>query len=288
MTNSQTPALPPIPDAAEVLALRELAEQVAREVGSLAATLRAQAVEVAATKSSVVDVVTKADLAAEELAQRLLSEARPHDGLLGEEGGLRTGQSGLTWVVDPIDGTVNYLYGRPEYAVSVAVVMGDPEDVTTWRPLAGCVHAPALGVTYRAGIGLGSQRNGEDLRLAAAAPLDQSLVGTGFSYLAEARGRQAEVLTRVLPRVRDIRRAGAGALDVCDVAGGRLDAHFEVGLNPWDIAAAELVVTESGGVVRHSPREADGRRLSVYAHPDRLAELTALLTAEAGAAASMD
>ncbi|PWD52321.1 inositol monophosphatase [Serinibacter arcticus] len=213
--------------------------------------MRRAAVDVAATKSSATDVVTQADLASEALLLELITAYRPQDGILGEEGTQRDGDSGLTWVLDPIDGTVNYLYGRADYAVSVAVVAGDPSDVTTWQPVAGCVHQPATGRTWTAGLGQGSSVDGRALSAPASTALGSALVGTGFSYSAPTRAWQGEVVARLLPQVRDVRRAGAGALDAAAVATGELDAHYELGLNPWDIAAAVLVVTEAGGRVRY-------------------------------------
>ncbi|PFG19543.1 inositol monophosphatase family protein [Serinibacter salmoneus] len=238
-----------LPPDVTVHELRTLAVDLATRAGALAHEMRAESVEVALTKSTLTDVVTRADLAAEALIRDELAQRRPMDGFLGEEGGLRPGTSGLTWVVDPIDGTVNYLYGREHYAVSVAAVLGDPTDVTAWTPVAGCVHGPAMGVTYTAGHGLGAHRNGAPLRMGAAPSLDQALVGTGFSYRPEVRRAQAELLVRWLPLVRDIRRAGAASLDLCDVARGGSDANVELGLHPWDVAAAALVVTEAGGEV---------------------------------------
>jgi len=248
----------PVPSAEVVTQLREACETFARQAGELALTMRAAAVDVAATKSSATDVVTKADLASEALLLELITQLRPQDGILGEEGAQRVGTSGLTWVLDPIDGTVNYLYGRADWAVSVAVVAGDPRDMTRWQPVAGCVHAPAMGRTWTAGLGQGATADGRPLTAPTGTPLAQALVGTGFSYSAATRAWQGEVVADVLPQVRDIRRAGAGALDSCAVATGELDAHYELGLNPWDVAAAVLVVTEAGGVVRHLPGPDDG------------------------------
>lgn len=251
--------------------LRALAQELAHTAGALAARMRSEDVEVALTKSTLTDVVTRADLAAEALIRDELGRRRGQDAFLGEEGGLRPGSSGLTWVVDPIDGTVNYLYGREHYAVSVAVVQGDPRDVTTWQPLAGCVYAPAMDVTYTAGLGLGAHRNGVALRIPEAPALERALVGTGFSYESDTRRRQAELLTRWLPRVRDIRRAGAASLDLCDVARGASDANVELGLHPWDVAAGSLVVTEAGGAVRYA--DIDLGRLTVAASPGLLPDL---------------
>ena len=245
-----TAAASPVPahDAALVTELRRLAERVAAEAADLVRTTSPARVEVAATKSSPVDVVTAMDAASEVLIRRLILEARPDDAILGEEDGHVAGTSGLTWVVDPIDGTVNYLYGIPSYAVSVAVVAGtaDPE---TWDALAGCVVRVPDGRSWSAGRGEGATADGEPIHVNEATDLSLSLVGTGFGYASERRAAQAQVLTHVLPRVRDIRRIGSAALDLAMVAEGQLDLVFERGLNPWDMAAGALLVTEAGGAV---------------------------------------
>ncbi|WP_225754577.1 inositol monophosphatase family protein [Actinotalea sp. Marseille-Q4924] len=229
-------------------ALRDLAERAARAVGALIRDGRPETVQVESTKSSAVDVVTQMDLAAERELRRLLAEARPDDGVLGEEGGLEAGTSGITWVLDPIDGTVNYLYGIPAYAVSVAAVAGTPEP-GAWTLLAGCVHAVADGRTWTAARGHGAHLDGRPARVNDARPLAESLCGTGFGYRADRRAAQARVLVEVLPRVRDIRRIGSAAMDLCLVASGELDVYFERGLNPWDLAAAQVVAEEAGALV---------------------------------------
>ncbi|HEV7742881.1 MAG TPA: inositol monophosphatase family protein, partial [Pseudolysinimonas sp.] len=159
--------------------LRALATSIAIEAGELAARRRREGVEVADTKSSAVDVVTEADREVERLIRSRLADARPNDAILGEEGGGQTGSSGLTWVVDPIDGTTNYLYGIPHYAVSIAVVEGDP-DPLTWADVVGVVHNPASGELYSAAIGEGATSDGKPIHVAAPVPLDEALVGTGF------------------------------------------------------------------------------------------------------------
>ncbi|WP_136520173.1 inositol monophosphatase family protein [Cellulomonas telluris] len=271
-------------DADLVDSLVTVAEDVARRAGTLVHEGRPADLGVAATKTSAVDVVTAMDLASEELLRTALAELRPDDGVLGEEAGHQAGTSGVTWVVDPIDGTVNYLYGIPAYAVSVAAVVderaaaaGAAPSPETWTVLAGCVHAPAQGLTYTAGRGRGAHADGRPLRLTPPPPLARSLVGTGFGYVAARRRAQARVLTEVLPRVRDIRRAGAAALDLCAVAAGRLDLYYERGLGPWDMAAASLVVAEAGGDVRGLRGRPAGTEMTVAGAPERVAELVALL-----------
>lgn len=244
--------------------LVSVAETVAREAGTLVRDGRPDRVAVAATKSSPQDVVTAMDLASEALLRRRLAELRPGDGFLGEEGGFEAGSTGVTWVVDPIDGTVNYLYGLPAYSVSVAAVVaaeaGTAPSPAAWTVLAGCVHAPALAITYTAGRGAGACLDGRALHLASTPQLADALVSTGFGYVARRRRAQARVVGDLLPRVRDIRRMGSAALDLCAVAAGTVDLHYERGLQPWDMAAGSLVAQEAGAVVtglRGRPADAE-------------------------------
>jgi myo-inositol-1(or 4)-monophosphatase len=194
------------------------------------------------TKSSETDMVSEADRAAETVIADILHAERPDDGLLSEEGAGSGGTSGRRWVVDPLDGTTNYLYRFPAWAVSVAV----EDDEGT---LAGVVHNPVAGETFRAARDGGAELNGEPIRVRDHDRLETALVATGFGYDPDIRAGQGQVLLRALPRVRDIRRAGAAALDPCFVAAGRLDGYFERGLNPWDWAAGALIVREAGGEV---------------------------------------
>ena len=228
--------------------LLSLALNTAVTAGALAHRRRTEGVEIADHKSSPVDVVTLADRETENLIRSLLADARPDDGFLGEEGGAEAGSSGLTWVVDPIDGTVNYLYGIPHWAVSIAVVEGDP-DPLTWRALAGCVTNPVVGEIYTATDAGGAFSGNQQLRVAEPASLAQSLIGTGFSYDSQTRAKQGAVVAELLPLVRDIRRFGTASLDLCAVATGRLNGYFETGLKPWDHAAAALVAREAGAAV---------------------------------------
>jgi myo-inositol-1(or 4)-monophosphatase len=264
------------PSDAERSALLDLAERAARTAGELVRSARRGRVTVEDTKSSPTDVVTEADRATEALLRELLLAERPDDGVLGEEAGTQGGGSGLTWVVDPIDGTVNYLYDIPAYAVSVAVVTGSVAVPGRWAPVAGCVHNPATGETWTAASGLGAHLDGERLLDAGPPPpLDRALVATGFGYVSARRRAQARVVADLLPRVRDIRRIGASSLDLCGVAAGRVDAYYERGLNPWDFAAAWLVATESGVGVRGPRGNAPSGELLVAARPplvDVLAE----------------
>lgn len=226
--------------------LLDLALAAASRAGAMLVHDRPDDLGVAATKSSSFDVVTEMDTAAERMIIGDLLGARPNDGLLGEEGGERPGRSGVRWVIDPVDGTVNYLYRIPAWSVSIAA---EVDGVT----VAGVVHAPALGETYLATKGGGAfcRTAAGERRVEAppAVPLSDALVATGFGYLRERRRRQGEVAGRLIGMVRDIRRPGSAALDLCGVACGRTHAYYEEGLNPWDRAAGGLVVTEAGGRV---------------------------------------
>jgi myo-inositol-1(or 4)-monophosphatase len=259
-------------------ALLEIAERIATEAGELAAMLRREGVEVAATKSSPIDIVTLADRATEDLIRRRLAELRPGDGFLGEESGAGAGSTGLTWIVDPIDGTANYLYDLPNWSVSIAVVEGDPEP-GSWTVLAGVVAAPALGEVYTAAAGEGAFLAGRRLAVRAPVPLDKALLATGFHYTQDVRAGQIRVAAALLPRIRDLRRAGGAALDLAGVAAGRLDGYFERGLNPWDQAAGGLLVREAGGVVTGLGGGPPTNRMVIAGSPPMVAELDGVLTA---------
>ena len=252
-------------------ALLELAETVARKAGALVLTRQppgsgTAGIEVLATKTSPTDVVTAMDHASEALIRAALLDARPGDGFLGEESAGSTGSTGVQWVVDPIDGTVNYLYGIPTYAVSIAA---------RWegRVVAGVVHNPATGETWTAAIGDGAHLDGTPIRTSEATELRYALVGTGFGYEVERRTVQAELAARLLPRVRDIRRIGSAAIDLCSVATGRYDAYYEQGLKPWDLAAAGLVATEAGVRVEGAHGAEAGEALVIAAPPARFDQL---------------
>lgn len=256
--------------------LLELARSIAIEAGELAARRRREGVEVADTKSTLTDVVTAADREVEELIRVRLADARPHDGILGEEGGTSGGTSGLTWVVDPIDGTVNYLYGLPSYGVSIAVVEGDG-DPHTWEALAGAVSNPAVGEIFTARRGGGAQLDGRPIRVADPVPLDLALVGTGFAYAVDARVAQGAVVGALLPLVRDIRRGGAASLDLASAASGRLNAYYERSLSPWDHAAGGLIAEEAGAVVKGLGAARPSREFLLAGHPDVVGPLEELL-----------
>lgn len=256
------------------------ARSIAREAGALAARRRAEGVEIADRKSSEVDIVTFADREVEALIRRRLEEERPGDGFYGEESGAEESTTGLTWIVDPIDGTVNFLYGIPMYAVSIAVVEGDP-DPLRWRALAACVFNPASGEEYTATRGGGARLGDQPISVSAPATLSQALLASGFSYDPSRRIDQGTRLAHLLGRVRDLRRIGAASLDLCFVAAGRLDAYVERGLQPWDHAAGVLIAEEAGAVVVTPGGAQASRDLTFVSAPSVASELGAAL-AETG------
>ena len=246
--------VPQLPELHERRELERIAVHVAREAARLVVDERPADLHVATTKSSATDIVTVMDQRAQDLIRERLGSVRPQDGFLGEEEGGAAGGSGITWVVDPIDGTVNYLYGIAAYAVSVAAVVGDPTVPGRWTPVAGAVVNPTSAEVFRAHVAGGAWLEvpgaaPRSLELHGGPPLARALAGTGFGYDPVRREWQARVLLQVIPHLRDIRRIGSAALDLCAVAAGTLDCYFERGLNPWDLAAAWVVVTEAGGVV---------------------------------------
>jgi myo-inositol-1(or 4)-monophosphatase len=218
----------------------ELAERAARAAGEVLLSYYGRPPEGVESKSSATDLVSDADREAERTIRELLETERPQDGLVAEEGSRAEAASGRRWVVDPLDGTINFLYGFPAWAVSVALEDAD-------GALVGVVHSPIHGETFCAARGEGAFLGERALRVRPARPLEQSLVATGFSYEPDRRAVQAEAIAKLLPRARDIRRAGAAALDLSWVAAGRLDAFFERGLHHWDWAAGRLLVEEAGG-----------------------------------------
>ena len=218
-------------------------------------------------------MVSDADRDAEALIRDLLVAERPGDGLLGEEGSLVEGSSGRRWVVDPLDGTTNYLYRFPAWVVSVALEDADTPSGGTRGALVGVVHDPLRRETFAAARGEGASCNGAEIAVSGAQRLDSALIGTGFGYAAERRATQAEVVARILPRVRDIRRAGAAALDLCMVACGRLDGYYERGLNAWDWAAGSLIASEAGATVTPLSDEPFGLVVASPAIADELANL---------------
>ena len=250
-------------DAAELV---RLAEEIAREAGELARRRREEGVRIAATKSALADIVTDADREVEARIRARLAAARPEDGFLGEESGAERGTSEVTWVVDPIDGTVNYSYGIPHYAISIAAVTGEPVP-QKWTIEAGVVFSPVIGELFHAARGTGAWLG--DRRLQVSTPTDAgALVATGFGYDPATHAGDLERVRRVMPLARDLRRAGAASLDLAYVAAGRLDAYFERGLYPWDHAAGGVLVTEAGGVIGGEPDGFPGREMTIAASPE--------------------
>ena len=261
--------------------LLRLAIEVAREAGAFVVEARRSGVEVADRKSSPVDVVTQVDRDSEALIRARLAEARPLDGFFGEEGGRGASESGLTWVVDPIDGTVNFLYGIPHYAISIAVVEGAP-DPQSWEAVAGVVLNPVSGELFTARRGGGARMNDRPIAIADAVPLSEALIGTGFAYSAQTRAEQGAAIAQLLPLVRDLRRMGTASLDLCAVAAGRANAYFERTLSPWDHAAGALIAREAGAVVKGLGDRRPDREFVLAAHPETVGELEQLLV-EVGA-----
>lgn len=259
-----------MPEPPDPEALARLAERVARSAGRLlldgvGRRLHPQA------KSSPTDVVTEMDRAAERLLVDALLAERPADAVLGEEGGQRAGTSGVRWILDPLDGTVNYLYGIPQWAVCVAAEVDG-------QVLAAAVFHPSRPSMYTAVRGAGAFADGHRLTGPASPPLAEALVATGFGYRRERRAAQAGALVSVLPAVRDIRRLGAAALDLCACATGEVDAFYEQGLQPWDLAAAGLVAEEAGCVLGGLAGAPPGEDLVIAAAPGLFPALAELLS----------
>ncbi|MEM7274453.1 MAG: inositol monophosphatase family protein [Actinomycetota bacterium] len=223
------------------VALLDLATSLATKAGAAVMDVRAEAVRTADTKSSPTDPVTEGDRLAESIVVDGILVERPDDGIIGEEGTDRPGTSGVRWFIDPIDGTTNYLYGLPAYGVSIGA---EVDGVMT----SAVVLNPATGELFAATIGGGARCNGRSIAVSGGQRLDEALIATGFGYRPERRRHQAAVLAELLPRIRDIRRMGSAALDLCAVAAGRVDAYYERGLNSWDYAAGWLIATEAGAV----------------------------------------
>jgi myo-inositol-1(or 4)-monophosphatase len=220
-------------------ALLALATELAVRAGDAALAGRRDAVLEPGTKSTLTDLVTVFDKAAETTIVEGLAAARPHDAIVGEEGTDRAGTSGISWYVDPIDGTTNFVYGLPLWSTSIAAADGD-------EMVIGVVYAPVIGELFAATRGGGATLGGRPIRCSDREDLALALVGTGFAYAADRRREQAQTVTDVIGAVRDIRRLGSAALDLCYVAAGRYDAYFETGLNSWDAAAGELIAREAG------------------------------------------
>ena len=245
-----------MPDRGE---LHELAREIAAEAGALILRLRSEGVQIADRKTSATDIVTLADRASEDLVRERVLAARPDDGILGEEGSDLLGTSGVRWVVDPIDGTVNYAHDLPHYAVSIGVEVDG-------EPVVGVVAAPALGREYSAVLGVGAWCNGRRMRVAEPVEPARSVVGTGFSYERELRISQTRTFAALLPQIADVRRNGSCALDLCAVADGQLDGYVEEGIGgPWDYVAGRVIAHEAGA--RSEVLTGVGGRILVVAAP---------------------
>jgi myo-inositol-1(or 4)-monophosphatase len=261
------------PDPTELLAV---AERLAADAAALLVEGLGRARASVTTKSTGTDMVTEMDKASERLIVEGVLAARPDDAVLGEEGTDRAGSTGVRWVVDPLDGTTNYLYGHAGFAVSIGVQI----DGTT---VAGVVNDPLHDDVFTATLGGGAFHNGRPVVVSSETDLGRALVATGFSYEPQRRELQAAVLTRILPRLRDIRRMGAASVDLCSVAYGRADAYYERGLQPWDHVAGALIAREAGALVGHlngGPEDED----FILAAPPALYEPLRALLIEAGAA----
>ena len=253
--------------------LREVAEQLVAEAAEFVRRRRAEIIGAGSaavrTKSTPTDPVTLADIETEQLVRERLARMRPGEGILGEEGGGTPSDGSVRWVVDPIDGTVNFLYGIPAYAVSLAAQVDGVS-------VAGAVADVAGGEIYSAAAGLGAHvmdsGRRRRLRCNGVEELSMALIGTGFSYSPPRRAAQAALLAELVPEVRDVRRLGSAALDMCMVAAGRLDAHYEHGLHEWDWAAGALIAAEAGAVVL-LPGEGTGAGLLLAAAPGVAAAL---------------
>jgi fructose-1,6-bisphosphatase/inositol monophosphatase family enzyme len=224
------------------LELRAIAEQLARAAGDMALAGRKSGIVTATTKSSPTDMVTQYDKASEDMITAGLRELRPDDGIVGEEGASREGTSGITWHIDPIDGTSNFYFDIPMWAVSIGAVDDN-------GPIAGAVYAPALGDMFTAARGEGATLNGNRISVRENNLLSDALVCTGFSYHVSQREAHARRVATMVGQIRDIRRFGAAAIDLCFVACGRLDAYFEEHLNSWDLIAGQVIATEAGALV---------------------------------------
>lgn len=229
-----------MPEAVEVNELLALALRVAHEAGEL--LMKRPATFEISTKSVAIDIATQMDIASEKLIVAALLQARPDDGIISEEGAARLSTTGITWIIDPIDGTVNYLYGLPGWNVSIAA-----KDIA--GPVVGVVHAPTIASTWSAIRGRGAFFNGLPIRCNDPIKLDRALIGTGFAYDIRERIGQGQVIADLLPTIRDLRRCGAAAVDLCYVAMGAFDGYFEAGLKEWDLAAGGLVASEAGAWV---------------------------------------
>lgn len=249
--------------------LHELACVMARQAAAMVLDRHGELHDVD-TKASDIDLVTQVDRASEALITELILAARPHDGIVGEEGASIAGTSGVEWLVDPIDGTTSFFYGLPGFSVSIAARLDG-------QVVAGCVVAPAITTEYSAVLGHGATMNGEPILCRDTSSLAKALVGTGFAPDHERRTRQGQMFAVIIPQIRDIRRMGSAALDLCAVAAGQLDAYFEIGLSLWDYAAGVLIAAEAGALTIVEHDETSDRAFVVASAPGIADDLVALL-----------
>ncbi len=265
-----TVALMPLPSPSELAVLRDLASDIATAAGDLLDARLHDERSSVDTKSTGTDMVTEMDRASERLIVERIREARPEDAIVGEEGASVRGTSGVRWVIDPLDGTTNYLYRLPGWNVSIGVEADD-------TPVVGAVAVPSTGDLFTAAAGAGATRNGVPLVLADPAPVATALVGTGFAYEPAVRTAQVANLEALIGRIRDVRRSGAAATDLCGVACGRLDAYYESGLAQWDHCAGSVIAREAGARVELIDDHPLPGTLVVAAHPSRWDDFVTLL-----------
>lgn len=275
MANVTVDAFEPVPRPTDLL---EIAQIPAQEAAALLTAGLSHVRELVETKTTGTDMVTEMDRRAEDHIVSAIRRARPDDAVVGEEGTAEAGTTGVEWIIDPIDGTTNYLYGHPGFGVSVAVAIHG-------EVVAGVVVDPVHNDVFTATKGGGANRNGARIAVSDQTQLSHTLVATGFSYEPERRRRQAEVLVHVLPSVRDIRRMGAAAVDLCSVACGRVDAFYEKGLARWDFAAGALIAREAGATVGDLTGDPPSSAFTLAAAPEVFEPLRVLLDA-AGAGAA--
>lgn len=276
MEHSTTPPAGELAEAEEIDLMR-MCEELALAARAHVLARTPVKVQVLATKSTATDVVTQMDKEVETLLRTLIRESRPDDGFLGEEADNDSGsRSGYTWVVDPIDGTVNYLYGLPGCSVSVAVVRGEPTPAT-WTQVAGAVIHLGDGTLWKAARGHGAFCDERRLEINRPEELSMCLTGTGFGYARELRELQARVLVGVLPQVRDIRRFGSAAVELCHLAQGATDLFFERGLNAWDVAAGSLIAAEAGAAVEGINGGASDKLMTIAGWAPRVREIAEIL-----------
>jgi myo-inositol-1(or 4)-monophosphatase len=220
----------------------KIAAEMARSAGDVVRDGAAASRFAITSKSSATDHVTDVDKASEAFIVNEISARRPDDGILGEEGSSKESKSGVVWTIDPIDGTTNFIYGLPNYAVSIGVSVNGV-------PTAGAVYNPTRDEMFNGALGHGAYLNDQPIHVNDTTDLSLALVATGFAYSAEIRREQGKIVAELLPDIRDIRRYGSSALDVCNVACGRVDAYYEVNVFPWDVAASMVILREAGGII---------------------------------------